>query len=155
MKEYPALSHMQEITKIPNMHYYSPLHSVVKPDSTTTKIRVVFDASAKTSSNLALNDILLKGSPIQDELLSILLRFRQPKYVMTADIEKMYRQIELCPKDRNFQLIFCRRSAEKPIRQYQLNTVTYGTKSARYLALTSPNILTYQKQYSKISILLT
>lgn len=71
--------------------YSIPHHCVLKPDSTTTKLRVEFDASTKTSSGYSLNDLMYTGPTIQSELFSILLRFRLPKFVFTADIEKMYR----------------------------------------------------------------
>ncbi|XP_011883833.1 PREDICTED: uncharacterized protein LOC105570983, partial [Vollenhovia emeryi] len=79
MKEYQDLGHMTEIIRDKDDHgsaCYIPHHSVLKDSSTTTRVRVVFDASAKTSSNVALNDVLRVGPVIQDDLLAILLRFR-------------------------------------------------------------------------------
>lgn len=67
--------------------YYIPHHAVFKDTSITTKVRVVFDASCKTSSGLSLNDCLMVGPNLQQDLLSILLRFRTFKYVITADIQ--------------------------------------------------------------------
>ena len=46
----------------------------------------------------------------------------------------MYRQITVHPQDRDLQRILWRYSTEEPIQEYQLNTVTYGTASAPYLA---------------------
>ena len=46
----------------------------------------------------------------------------------------MYRQVRIHEDDRNLQRIFWRRSAEEPLRTYELSTVTYGTASAPYLA---------------------
>jgi len=92
MKEY---GHMKEVPHIhlPKSHYFIPHHCVLKPGSQTTKLRVVFDASAVTSSGKSLNDLMHKGPTVQNSLMSILLRFRMHKYLFTADIEKMYRQI--------------------------------------------------------------
>ncbi|XP_037927016.1 uncharacterized protein LOC119661654 [Hermetia illucens] len=80
MKEYLDLGHMKEVNpdQIPHPHYFLPHHCVLKPDSTSTKLRVVFDASAKTSTNVSLNNILHVGPTVQDELFTILLRFRLP-----------------------------------------------------------------------------
>ncbi|CAH1988933.1 unnamed protein product [Acanthoscelides obtectus] len=47
----------------------------------------------------------------------------------------MYRQILVRPDQRRFQLIFWRSDHSEPLRSYQLNTVTYGTASAAYLAV--------------------
>ena len=56
---------------------------------------MVFDASARTSNNKSLNDMLLKGQTLQEELFNLLKPFLFSKYAMTADIEKMYR--DDCP----------------------------------------------------------
>uniref|UniRef100_A0A1B0DKT8 Uncharacterized protein n=1 Tax=Phlebotomus papatasi TaxID=29031 RepID=A0A1B0DKT8_PHLPP len=72
--------------------YYMPHHGVMKEASTTTKLRIVNNGSAKTSSGLSLNDILMTGPTVQPDLASILLRFRQHPYALTADISKMYLQ---------------------------------------------------------------
>ena len=136
MHEYEALGHMQRIRKedIPSANYFIPHHCVLKPDSSTTKLRVVFDASAKTSTGRSLNDILHKGPTVQSELFSILLRFRLHKFVFTADIEKMYRQILIHDDDTAYQLIIWRENEEDEYGFYKLKTVTYGTTSAPYLA---------------------
>ena len=55
---------------------FMPMHGITKETSTTTKLRVVFDASAKTSSG-NLNNILLRG-PTQYPLNStVLIKFHQ------------------------------------------------------------------------------
>ena len=88
--------------------YYLPHHTVFKQSSLTTKLRVVFDGSSKTTNGLSLNDILLVGPNVQQDLFSILLRFRIHKYVLIADIEKMYRQIRVAEGDCHYQRIpFC------------------------------------------------
>ncbi|XP_073841598.1 uncharacterized protein [Musca autumnalis] len=136
MQEYEQLGHMQKIDvgTVSNKKYFIPHHCVLKPDSTTTKLRVVFDASAKTSSSCSLNDVKYTGPTVQSELFSILLRFRLPKFVFTTDIEKMYRQILLHPDDQKYQLIIWREDTTHPVSYYKLNTVTYGTRTAPYLA---------------------
>lgn len=64
---------------------------MTKETSTTTKLRVVFDASAKTNTGESLNDQLLIGPKIQEDISNILIQFRFHKYALTADVEKMYR----------------------------------------------------------------
>ncbi|XP_055543520.1 uncharacterized protein LOC129729063 [Wyeomyia smithii] len=136
--EYINLGHMKLIddsTANPSEpSYYLPHHCIVRPDSTTSKLRVVFDASCATDSGIALNDTLIVGPVIQDDLLCHILRFRMPKFVITADIEKMYRQIRVCEADQPLQRIRWRDNPFEPVKSYQLMTVTYGTSSAPYLA---------------------
>ncbi len=71
------------------------MHAVCKEQSTTTKIRAVFDASAKSSSGVSLNDMLLVGPTVHSTLIDVLLRFRFHRIALTADVSKMYRAIEL------------------------------------------------------------
>ena len=77
------------------------------------------------------------GPAIQDTLFSLLTRFRSHTYVLTADIEKMYRQILVHPQHRKYQTILWREDSQQPIKTFELNTVTYGTSSVSFLATRS------------------
>ncbi|XP_062537795.1 uncharacterized protein LOC134206121 [Armigeres subalbatus] len=135
LKEYCELGHMTLTeSPAPKNTVYLPHHCVVKEDSSTTKCRVVFDASAKTTSGKSLNEVLMTGPVLQDSIVNILLRFRFPAVVVTGDIKQMYRMVEVHETDRDFQRILWRFSCDEPVKEYRLNTVTYGTKSASYLA---------------------
>ena len=117
-----------------NATYYLPHHFVLKAESSTTKFRVVFDGSAKSTSGFSLNDCLMVGPTIQDDLFTLLLRFRCHAVALKADIGKMYRQFRVGDRDADFQRIVWRDSPEKPLQDYRLLTLTYGTGSAAYLA---------------------
>lgn len=137
MKEYQDLGHMTEIpreafSKTPI--YYIPHHFVEKPDSTTTKLRVVFDAASKTSTNISLNNVLKIGPTIQNDLFSVILRFRRHAFVLIGDLTKMYRQVLIDKDERNLQRIVWRDSPKENVKHFQLNTVTYGTASASFLS---------------------
>ncbi|XP_053964351.1 uncharacterized protein LOC128867266 [Anastrepha ludens] len=136
MQEYLELGHMSPTNnRLPSEpHYFIPHQCVLRPQSTTTKLRVVFDASSRTSTQVALNETLMVGPIVQEELFSTLLRFRLHKYAMTADITKMYRQILVHEDDRNFQLIVWRQDPSEHLQIFRLNTVTYGTAPAPFLA---------------------
>ncbi|XP_037930335.1 uncharacterized protein LOC119665091, partial [Teleopsis dalmanni] len=151
MKQYLELGHMTRVEdpKLNEPHYYIPHHCVLKPSSTSTKLRVVFDASCPTSSSRALNDILLVGPTIQPELYLLLLQFRLYRYALTADIVKMFRQILVDKGDRRFQYILWRDTDAEPVSTYELNTVTYGTASAPFLSTRSLQYLAdkYKDKY--------
>lgn len=64
MREYISLGHMKKsetLNNLINPIYFIPHHAVVKESSTTTKVRVVFDALSKSSNGVALNEIMLIG----------------------------------------------------------------------------------------------
>jgi hypothetical protein len=117
-----------------NDGYFLPHHSVVKESNVSTKLRVVFDASAKTSNGVSLNEKLMVGPVVQQDLFAIITRFRLHIIVISADITKMYRQIQLDKEDRKYQRILWRRDPSHPVQVYELNTVTYGIASSSYLA---------------------
>lgn len=134
LQEYVDLGHMSPIASEAGESYYLPHHAVVKLSSDTTKVRVVFDASAKTDRGVSLNDKLMVGPVIQDRLFIHLIRFRSHFFVLTADIEKMYRQVLVHPDDRRFQRVFWL-NEEGRIVVYELNTVTFGVAAAPFLAI--------------------
>ncbi|XP_036345870.1 uncharacterized protein LOC118755131, partial [Rhagoletis pomonella] len=131
MREYEALGHMERVEpSYPHSNcYYIPHHAV------TTKFRVVFNASAPTSTGVSLNDIQLVGPALQDSLSSILLRFRRFRVAITADIEKMFRQVLVAPEHRDYQRIIWRESPADDIGIYRLKTITYGMACSPYNAV--------------------
>ena len=108
---------------------------VTKESSTITKLRVVFDASAKTSTSLSLNDTLLTGPTLYLNLDTILLRFRLHLIVVTADIGKMYRAVYLAPQDRDFHRLLWREEPTGPLLDFRMTRVTFGVSSSPYLAI--------------------
>ncbi|XP_063990402.1 uncharacterized protein LOC135169383 [Diachasmimorpha longicaudata] len=134
LEKYLQLGHMKKVENEIEEGFYLPHHSVIKETSLTTKVRVVFDASAPSSSKLSLNNVLMVGPTIQDDIFSLILRFRLHNYVLTGDIEKMYRQVLVRPEDRKYQRILWRDN-DNQLTAYELQTVTFGIASAPYLAV--------------------
>lgn len=78
-----------------------------------------------------------KGPTIQSDIFTILTRFRTHKIALTADIEKMYRQVLVQKEDTDYQRIVWRSNPEDAIQHFRLQTVTYGTTPGSYLAIRS------------------
>jgi hypothetical protein len=83
-----------------NVIHYLPHHAVIRQDKETTKVRVVYDASAR-SSGPSLNDCLYTGPKFNQRILEILLRFRSYPVAFIADIEKAFLMISVNPRDRD------------------------------------------------------
>ncbi|XP_062542559.1 uncharacterized protein LOC134210531 [Armigeres subalbatus] len=132
MREISAAELAAEDDSVPQ--FFLPHHAILRPDSTTTKLRIVFDASCKSGSGLSLNDILMTGPTIQNTLNDIVLRFRMPAFVLMGDLCKMYRQILHHPLDQRLLRIYWRQNTSETLKIFQLLTVTYGTSSAPFLA---------------------
>ncbi|XP_062538281.1 uncharacterized protein LOC134206570 [Armigeres subalbatus] len=120
VQEYLAMNHMRQVDdeEIEKPSYYLPHHAVLKPDSTTTKLRVVFDASCRSTTGVSLNDGLMVGPVVQDDLLSIIMRFRFWKFVLVADIAKMYRMVKVAAVDQPLQRILWRNSPTDPVKAH-------------------------------------
>ncbi|XP_063912654.1 uncharacterized protein LOC135129432 [Zophobas morio] len=134
MADYLDLGHMTQINYPDESGYFVSHHPVYNESSLTTKLRVVFNASLKTTNHKSINENLMVGPNLQQDLFSILIRFRIHKVVITADVKKMYRQILVHPDHRKYQQIFWRFNSTDEIKVFELNTVTYGFASSSYLA---------------------
>ncbi|XP_071054940.1 uncharacterized protein [Onthophagus taurus] len=135
MTDYLLKNHMSLISKEDHHNknaYYIPYHYVL---NSSAKVRVVFDESAKISTGNSLNDLLLPGPKHQNDISSIIIKFRCYPIAFMCDIQQMYRQILIVPHHRDYQRILWRDYKSGELNEYQLNTVTYGVSSAPYLAL--------------------
>lgn len=104
--------------------YYVPHHCV------TTKFRVVFDASCRTSTGKSFKDIQLVGEKLQYDLADVIARFRRHKIAISADIKKMFRQVWVNPEQWDAQRIIWREHRHQPMKEYWLKVVTYGMSSS-------------------------
>ena len=76
-------------------HFYIPHKRVVRDSAETTKLRVVYDASARRTYSGApsLNYCLNPGPPLQNKLWSVLVRARFHAIVVTGDIKQAFLQV--------------------------------------------------------------
>ena len=87
---------IEKVGSEPNslIKHYILHHAAVNPTKTTTKVRVVYDASAKCrSESRSLNECLHRGLILLQNLTGISLRFRLNKIAMVADINKIKKAI--------------------------------------------------------------
>ena len=113
---------------------YLHVHAVRKESSTTTKIRAVFDASAKSSSGMSLNDILLVGPTVHPPLIDVLLHFQSHRIAITTDVSKMYRAVVLPEIDRNLHRFVWRRNPSEPLQDFRTTRVTFGVSTSSFAA---------------------
>jgi len=115
---------------------YIPHHPVVKQTRETTKIRIVFDASARDTQDQSINNCLFEGTNLFPEILGILLRFRLRKYAFTGDIEKAFLQIKINPEDRDFTRFLWHEdvsNAASKVKEYRFCRVPFGFKSSPFI----------------------
>jgi len=81
--------------------WYLPHFPFIKTDRLTTKVRVVFDASAKYDG-ISLNDAIYSGPKLHRELFDVLSHFRCYPVAIACDVSEMYLRIHLYHKDKPF-----------------------------------------------------
>ena len=139
VKNYFDLGHAEpvspeDLSKPENQCYYLPMHGVTKLSNTTTKLRVVFDASSASSNGNSLHDILLPGPCTYPLISDILLLFRLYKFAITGDISKMFREVRLSPTDRDLHRFLWRPQLDQPLQEGRMTRVTFGVTSSPFLA---------------------
>lgn len=118
--------------------YYIPHHGVIKPDSMTTKLRIVLDASSHHKGELSLNEILHTGPQLVPNMIGVLLRARMFKYLIISDVEKAFHQVKLQISERDATRILWLKDLNQPptpenIIVYRYTRVPFGIKSSPYL----------------------
>ena len=91
---------MEEMKRYEGPVHYLQHHEIVKPTSSSTPLRIVFNSSASFMGH-ALNDYWAKGPDVINNLFGILLRFRQQKVGLVGDISKMFNSIQLAEMDQH------------------------------------------------------
>lgn len=139
VEEYSQLGHAEpvpfsDLGKPPEKVFYLPVHAVVKESSSTTRVRAVFNASAKSATGVSLNDQLIVGPTVHAPLIDVLLRFRTFRVALTADVSKMYRAVVLPREDRDLHRFVWRSDPEQKLRDYRMTRVTFGVASSSFAA---------------------
>ena len=113
---------------------YLPHHPVIRKDKTTTKIRPVFDGSAKTRDGCCLNDCLETGPNLNPDLLAVLLRFRQHRVAWTADIQKAFLMVELNEADSNtIRFLWVKHPDSDEVIELKWNRLPFGLNCSPYI----------------------
>ena len=121
------------------LKHYIPYHEVLTPAKTITKLRIEFDASAKTrKKNKSLNESLHRRPVILEDLYGLLLRFRPHKVALVADVEKPFLQVGLQPDDRDVTRFLWLKDPSKPtleknVQVLRFTRVPFGMISSPFL----------------------
>ena len=126
---------VDQTDKTASKTHYLPHHAVVRRDKETSKVCIVYDASAHVKGP-SLNDCLHTGPKFNQKVLDILLRFRSYGVAWVADIEKAFLMISVPPEDRDvlrFLWVDNPLSANPHIVVYKFTRAVFGVSSSPYL----------------------
>ena len=108
------------------------MHNVLKESPSTTKLRIVLDTSAKTSSGISFNQQLLPGPSLYPLLTSVINSFRCHFIAMTSDVSEMFREILLHPDEDYHRYLV--RNSQGNIQDWRMLRLTFGVASSPFLA---------------------
>ena len=136
INEYLKKGYVSKVTPSDKIEkaWYLPYFAIVKPEKTTTKTRVVFDASPKCNG-VSLNDAIHQGPKLQRDLFDALLRFGRFPVALMCDIAEMYLRIGTAPSSRLLHRLLWRDlDQSRPPEEYQFNSLVFGVNSCPYQA---------------------
>ena len=110
--------------------WFIPHHGVYhakKPN----KIRVVFDCAA-TYQGVSLNSTLLQGPNLTNNIVDVLMKFRQHEVALMSDIESMFYQVKVPPQDRNYLRFYWWPGGDltREPTQYRMTVHLFGSVSS-------------------------
>ena len=132
VESYVEKEFIEQIPNQPVEGHYMPHHAMFKK-STTTALRIVFNASSKPSDGKSLNDCLMMGPSLTAKLHEILLLFRQGKYAVTADISNAFHRIIVHEADRKFLKFLWINLNSQELLTFQFKVVLFGATCSPYL----------------------
>ena len=127
----------EELKAYTGPKFYISHHDVLRPDSSSTPLRIVFNSSAKING-VSLNGCLAKGPSLLNNLCGILLRFRQEQFAFIGDISKMFHSIDIPIEDQMTHLSLWRNmESDKKPDTYAMTVVNMGDRPAAAIAQTA------------------
>ena len=131
--------------------HYVPHQPVIREEAESTRMRIVYDLSAKACKEMpSINDCLEKGPSLQPLILDILLRNRLSLNCVTGDIQKAFLQITVDPADRDVQRLFWYNNLEeRRMVEYRFTRVIFGSASSPYIlgATLNKHISQYKDEF--------
>ncbi|XP_071139321.1 uncharacterized protein [Mytilus edulis] len=114
--------------------WYLPIFGVYHPKK-PGKLRAVFDSSAQFDG-VSLNNVLLSGPDLTNNLIGVLLRFRREQVAIMGDIEQMFYSFKVDEKHRDYLRFFwyTDNDFDKPLTVYRMCVHVFGNSPSPAIA---------------------
>ena len=114
-----------------NIIFYLPHRPVIRENSLSTKVRPVFDASARGRNGVSLNDCVATGPNLIPDLIGVLIKFRRWPVAIVSDIKKAFLQISVNPVDRDVHRFLW--MLDGAIRVMRFTRVIFGNRASPFI----------------------
>ncbi|XP_078345136.1 uncharacterized protein LOC144667518 [Oculina patagonica] len=116
------------------VEFYIPHKPVIREEAATTKVRVVYDASAKAHPNaVSLNDCLYPGPPLQNKLWNVLVRSRTHPVAVVGDLKKAFLQVRIKESDRDALRFHWKQGEHSEIETLRFTRALFGLAPSPFL----------------------
>ena len=114
--------------------FYIPHKGVVRETAESTKLRIVYDASARAWDGApSLNECLNTGPPLQNQLWSVLIRGRFNPVAITGDIKKAFLQVRIRSEERDALRFHWINTETKEIETLRFTRALFGLGPSPFL----------------------
>ncbi|GFY36932.1 integrase catalytic domain-containing protein [Trichonephila clavipes] len=146
------------VERVPNTNvvdgaeFYLPHRAVIRHDRSSSKLRIVFDASSHKRGKFSLNDSLHIGPNLYPDLFELLLSFRKHPIAFTVDIKQAFLNVELDDFDKNVTKFLWTDNPEsfsESLEVLRFNRVLFGINSSPFLLTATMKY--HLKKYSSLS----
>ena len=121
-------------TEAEGQQFYLPHKPVVREAASSTKLRVVYDASARASPEYpSLNECLNPGPSLLNRLWDVLVRQRVYPVAVSGDIRQAFLQIRVREAERDALRFHWRSSEENEVETYRFTRVLFGLSPSPFL----------------------
>ena len=125
----------KELTNYTGPTHYTAHHEVLKPESKSTPVRIVFNSSASYMGHV-LNEYWAKGPDLLNNLLGVLIRFRENRVAFIGDIKKMYRTVKTSELDQHtHRFLWHDMNSTREPDTYIMQRVSFGDKPSGTIAI--------------------
>ena len=117
-------------------HCYHLTHfAVIREDHASTKVRVVMNAKANVGGQISLNDCVLAGPKLINDLVEVLWHFRKFQYALSGDVQEMFLRIRMDPKDEAYHRFFYTPPGEDQVLELEALVHLFGNRGSPAVAI--------------------
>ena len=114
--------------------FYIPHKPVMRTEAESTKLRIVYDASARENVQApSLNDCLYVGPPLQNRLWNVLVRMRFHPVALTGDIKQAFLQVRIRKEERDSLRFHWKSSEQSEVETLRFTRALFGLVCSPFL----------------------